>query len=154
MHTQTTKRLLVMTFLTAFFLNACGTAAGIKISNAWARPALQNGNGAVYFLLQNHSAAGDELTSVSSESAQAVEIHESKMDGDVMQMRQISSVPIGGKESIEFGPGGYHVMLVGLNQELKAGSEVQVTFHFKNHEDISVPVQVSEMEPATNMGEH
>ncbi len=37
-----------------------------------------------------------------------------------MQMRPISSVPIRGKESIEFGPGGYHVMLVGLKQELKS----------------------------------
>lgn len=47
-------------FMATLLLNACRAATGIEISNAWARPALQNGNGAVYFLLENHSAFGDE----------------------------------------------------------------------------------------------
>jgi copper(I)-binding protein len=135
-------------------LHACSAATGIQIGNPWARPALQDGNGAVYFLLQNNSAAGDELTGVSSDAARAVEIHESKMEGDVMQMRQVPSVPIGGKDSIEFGPGGYHVMLIGLNQELKVGDEIQVTLQFKNHEDILVAVPVQELAPDGEMEEH
>jgi len=122
------KRLLAAILVAVFLLSACSAVTGIEISNTWTRPALQDGNGAVYFLLQNHSAFGDELTGVSSEAAQAVEIHESRMEGDVMQMRQIPSLAIRGKESIEFGPGGYHVMLVGLKQELKAGDEIQITF--------------------------
>lgn len=137
-----------------FLLNACSEATGIEVGNPWARPALQGGNGAVYFLLQNHSADGDELTGATSDVAQAVEIHESSMEGDVMQMRQVMSVPIGGKESIEFGPGGYHVMLIGLNRELKAGDEIQVTLQFKDHEDILVAVPVQEMAPEGNAGEH
>ena len=147
-------RFLAAIFLAGFLLNACLAATGIEISNAWARPALQDGNGAVYFLLQNHSAFRDELTGVSSDAAQAVEMHESKMEGDVMQMRQISSLPIGGKESIEFGPGSYHVMLVGLKQELKAGDELQITLHFKNHEDIRVIVSVQEMALNDSMSDH
>jgi copper(I)-binding protein len=146
--------LMTAIFLAALLLNACSAATGIRISNVWVRPALKNGNGAVYFLLQNHSAAGDELTGASSEAAQAVEIHESKMDGDVMQMRQVSVVPIDGKESIEFGPGGYHIMLVGLKQELIAGEEIQVNLQFKSHEDVPVTVRVSEMEPGGEMDEH
>ncbi len=71
-----------------------------------------------------------------------------------MQMRQISSLPIGGKESIEFGPGSYHVMLVGLKQELKAGDELQITLHFKNHEDIRVIVSVQEMALNDSMSDH
>ena len=75
------KRLMAAIFLGSFLLAACSAATGIEISKAWARPALQDGNGAVYFLLQNHSAISDELTGVSSEAARAVEIHESKMEG-------------------------------------------------------------------------
>jgi periplasmic copper chaperone A len=141
------RRFLAAIFLAGFLLNACRSATGIEISNTWTRPALQDGNGAVYFLLQNHSALGDELTRVSSEVAQAVEMHESKMVGDVMQMRQISSLAIRGKESVQFGPGGYHIMLVGLKQELKAGDEIQITLHFKNHESLRVTVPVQEMAP-------
>ena len=137
-----------------FLINACTAATGIDISNAWARPALEDGNGAVYFLLQNHSTAADELTGASSEVAEAVEIHESRMEGDVMQMRQVSSVPIGGKKSLDFGPGGYHVMLAGLKQELQAGDEIQITLHFKNHEDIFMTVPVQEMAPGDEMGDH
>jgi copper(I)-binding protein len=145
---------VVILLAVILLLNACSAATGIEVSNPWARPALQDGNGAVYFLLQNHSAAGDELTGATSDVAQAVEIHESSMEGDVMQMRQVISVLIGGKESIEFGPGGYHVMLIGLNQELKAGNEIQVTLQFKNQEDIQVAVPVQEMAPGDDIGEH
>lgn len=63
------KRFLTLIFLASLLLNACSAATGIEISNAWVRPALQEGNGAVYFLLQNHSAFGDELTSVSSNAS-------------------------------------------------------------------------------------
>lgn len=147
------KRIFATLLLATFLLDACSAATGISISNAWARPALQDGNGAVYFLLQNHSVAADELTGVSSEAAGALEIHESTMEGDVMQMRQVSSVPIRGKESIEFGPGGYHVMLVGLKQELKTGDEIQITLHFKDHEDLLLSVPVQEMAPDDAMSE-
>ena len=148
------KRFMKLIFLAGILLTACSTATGIEVSNAWARPALQDGNGAVYFLLQNHSAVGDELTGVSAETARAVEMHESKMEGDVMQMQQISSLPVRGKDSIEFGPGGYHVMLVGLKQELKPGDEIQITLHFKNHEDIRVTVPVQEMAPNDSTSDH
>jgi periplasmic copper chaperone A len=147
-------RFLAAIFLAGFLLNACRATTGMEISNAWARPALQDGNGAVYFMLQNHSAFGDELTGVSAEAAQAVEMHESKMDGDVMQMRQIPSLAIRGKESIQFGPGGYHVMLVGLKQGLKAGDEIQITLHFKNHEDLRVTVPVQETAPDGSQSDH
>jgi copper(I)-binding protein len=148
------KFIIVIVLAISLLLNACNAATGIEISNPWARPALKDGNGAVYFLLKNHSAAVDELTGVSSEVAQTTEIHESKMEGDVMQMRQVASLPIQEKESIEFGPGGYHVMLVGLNQELKAGDEIQITLHFEGNEDILVTVPVQEMAPESEIGEH
>ena len=148
------KRFMKLIFLAGILLTACSTATGIEVSNAWARPALQDGNGAVYFLLENHAAAGEELTGVSSEAARAVEIHESKMEGDVMQMHQVLSVPLRGKESIEFGPGGYHVMLIGLIQELKAGDEIQITLHFKNHEDLLLTVPVQEIAPVGSMSDH
>ena len=145
---------IMILLIGVLLLNACSPTTGFQVSNAWARPALQDGNGAVYFLLQNHSPTGDELTGVSAEAARAAEIHESKMEGDVMQMRQVSSIPIGGNESIELGPGGYHIMLIGLNQELQAGEEIQITLHFKNHEDLLVTVPVQEMAPEGSTAGH
>lgn len=128
----------------AFLLSACNAATGIQVSNAWARTASKDGNGAVYFLLQNHSAAADELLGASSDSAVSVEIHESRMEGDVMKMQQLMSVPLAGKASIEFAPGGYHVMLIGLKQDLEIGGQIELTLHFKDHQDITVSVPVQE----------
>ncbi|MEO8357162.1 MAG: copper chaperone PCu(A)C [Chloroflexota bacterium] len=127
-----------------FLLSACNAATGMQVSNAWTRPAAKDGNGAVYFLLQNHSAGADEMTGVSSDIAAAVEIHESKMEGDVMQMQQVMSIPLGGRASVEFAPGGYHVMLIGLKQDVKLGDQIQITLQFVNHEDITISVPVQE----------
>jgi copper(I)-binding protein len=147
-------RVFMFMLLVIFTLSGCSVATGIDVSSTWARPAMQGNNGAVYFLLQNHSAGKDELTGISSTFAEAVEIHESQMAGDVMQMRQVTSLPIHGKESILFGPGGYHAMLVGLKQELKPGEQIQVSLHFENHEDILLTVPVQEIAPGEAVENH
>jgi copper(I)-binding protein len=138
------KRLIIILVASLFLLTSCEAPTGIEISEAWTRPAQQGGNGAVYFLLQNHTGNADELIDITSEAAEMVEIHESRMEGDVMQMRQVSSIPIAGKEDIEFEPGGYHVMLIQLTQDLKPGEEIQVILQFKDHEDIPISVPVRE----------
>lgn len=148
------KRFFMMMLLTILLLGGCDTATGITASEPWARPAAQNGNGAVYFLLQNHSTAADELTAVTSEVAEATEIHESKMTGDVMQMQQVMSLPVPGKASIEFAPGGYHVMLIGLKHDLKPGDEFQLTLQFKTHENITLTVPVQETGASDSMSDH
>lgn len=148
------KRFFAVILAGALLPGACSVASGITVSSPWARPAMQGDNGAVYFLLQNHSADGDELTGVSSNIAEAAELHESRMEGDVMQMRQVMSLPIQSKESIEFGPGSYHVMLVGLKQDIRANDEIQVTLHFQDHEDIVVTVPVQETAPGDAMDAH
>jgi periplasmic copper chaperone A len=148
------KKNIVILLLGIFLLSACDSASGIEVSNTWMRPAMKDGNGAVYFLLQNHSAGRYELTGVTSDAAQAVEMHESSMEGDVMKMQQVTSIPIPGKASIEFAPGGLHVMLIGLNEDLQVGDEIQVTLHFTEHEDILVTVPVQEMEGEGSLNEH
>lgn len=148
------KRFFTILLLAILSLSGCDAATGITVSNIWARPAAQGGNGAVYFLLQNHSAEGDELTGVASDVAEAVEIHESKMTGDVMQMKQVMSLPIDGKVSIEFAPGGYHVMLIGLKQDLKVGDVFEITLKFSAHEDIILAVPVQETGGSDSISDH
>ena len=129
-----------------FLLSACSASTGIEVSKAWMRPAAQGGNGAAYFLIQNRSDSADELTGATSDVARAVELHESKMEGDVMQMRHAMSVAIDGNTSLEFAPGGWHVMFIGLNRDLNVGDQVQLTLHFRDYEDITLTVPVQEQE--------
>jgi len=138
------KRILVSALAMAFLLGACRTGSGMEVSEAWARPAAQDGNGAIYFVIQNDGPQADELTGVSCEAAEAAEMHESKMEGDVMQMHQLGSIPLPAGATVRFEPGGLHIMLIRLKHDLKPGDEVEITLHFENFEDLKVLVTVQE----------
>lgn len=140
------KRILVPALAIAFLLGACRTGSGMEVSEAWARPAAQGGNGAIYFVIQNDGPQADELTGVSCEAAEAAEMHESKMDGDVMQMHPLRSIPLPADAEVTFEPGGLHIMLIRLKHDLKLGDEVEVTLHFESFEDLKVLVPVREAE--------
>ena len=140
------KRILIFVLLSVMMLSACAPAAtDIEASEVWARTGMAGGNSAVYLMLVNGTSANDELLSASSNVAEAVELHESKMgDNGEMQMIPQASIPLAAGAKVEFKPGGLHVMLIGLKQELKAGDEFEVTLHFKDHADITLKVIVKE----------
>jgi copper(I)-binding protein len=132
-----------LTLIGMLFLSACGSKV-IEVHEPWARAAAKGENGVVYMILHNHTSVDDELLGASSDVAQAVEIHESRMSDDgVMQMIQQDSIPLGAGEEVEFGPGGLHIMLVNLNRDLAAGEQITLTLHFAKYQDItlSIPVQ-------------
>ena len=150
------KKVLFAFVLGTLFLSACGAAGekglGIEVHDAWARSALKDGNGAAYMLLHNHSTEEDALVGASSEAAGIVEIHLSQMKTDgTMEMLKQESIALPADGEVELKPGSYHVMLIGLKQDLKTGDEIALTLHFKNHEDIKLTVPVLE---APNMDGH
>jgi len=136
------KRILPSVLTIVSLLCGCAAPAteGVEVRDAWARPAAQGGNGAVYFVI--HSSEADEIIGVSSDVAEALEMHESRMSGDVMEMHQLESVPLGAGEEVKFEPGGLHIMLIGLKRDLKLGDEFEITLHFKNYQDIQLRVPV------------
>jgi copper(I)-binding protein len=138
------KWILVLVLTATLLLSSCSAPAteGMEVRDAWARPALQGGNGAVYFVIR--SSIADEIVGVTSGVAESVEMHESRMTGDVMEMRQAESVPLGAGDDVTFEPGGFHIMLIGLKQDLKNGDEIAINLQFKNHEDLRVNVDVTD----------
>lgn len=138
------KQVLIFAFAVLLLLSACSAEQGIAVQGAWARPTAQGENGAIYFVIQNNTRETDELTGVSSDVAEAVEMHESKMEGDVMQMHPVETVPLQAGAKTTFKPGGLHIMLIGVKQDLKIGEEIEITLHFKNSGDIKIPVLVRE----------
>lgn len=148
------KRIVVLLLSAALLLSACGAKEGIEIRDAWARASTQGMNSAVYFVIQNHNAGADELIGAVSDAADAVEVHESKMEGDVMMMNRVEAVALEPSAKVEFKPGGYHVMLIRLKQDLKAGDEIEVTLQFRDAEDITIKVPVKDAGGMQNMGGH
>jgi copper(I)-binding protein len=148
------KRIVIAILAGLLLLSACGAKEGIEIRDAWARTSTQGMNSAVYFVIQNHSAEADELIGAASEVADAVEVHESKMEGDVMTMNRVESIALEPSAKVEFMPGGFHVMLIGLKQDLKAGDEIEVTLQFRDSPDITIKATVKDGSGMQNMGGH
>jgi copper(I)-binding protein len=66
------------------------------------------------------------------------------MGEGMMGMRPIARLEIPAGGSVELKPGGYHVMLIDLNQELKAGDKIEITLKFEKAGEIKVTAEVRE----------
>ena len=75
--------------------------------------------------------AATRLVEVRSPVAGIVEVHEMRLEGDVMRMRAAPVLPLPAGQTVELKPGGYHVMLMDLNGPVKAGDAVPLTLVFE-----------------------
>lgn len=134
---------LLLGVLTSHAAVAAGLAP-IHVENAWSRESPPMATvGVVYLQVMNMGSEEDRLLGGITSVAEGVEIHTTLMEGGLMKMRQLDSVPVppGGKASLE--PSGKHIMLVGLRQPLKAGTEFSLRLRFANAGEmvVSVPVR-------------
>lgn len=95
-------------------------SATISVTDAWARATMpgQPVSGA-YMNIQSDADA--RLISVSSPLIPQVEVHEMKMDGDVMRMREVKAIDLPKGKTVSLQPGGYHIMLMNLQKPITAG---------------------------------
>ena len=116
------KKVFVALLMSAAF----AAHAQTTVKEPWVRGTVA-GQKATGMFGQVTSTAGGKLVSASSPVAGVVEIHEMVMDGNVMKMRAIAGLELPAGKAVELKPGGYHVMLMDLKQELKVGDAVPVT---------------------------
>lgn len=125
--------------------SALPATPAITIENAWARPTAGAATtGAAYLTIKNNGSVADSLVGATTDVATAVAFHESKLEGSVMTMRSLDSIPLQAGGTVEFAPGGKHLMLLGLKSALVAGKSFALTLRFKNAGLVPVQVMVSE----------
>ncbi len=122
----------------------CGAAWGqsVDVKAAWARASVQ-GQKASGAFMQLTAKDGAKLVSVSSPVAGVAEVHEMKMDGDVMKMHAVDGgldLPAG--KTVELKPGGYHVMLMDLKLPLQKGTTIPMTLTFKDSKGVQSTMEV------------
>lgn len=149
---------LFTTTLAAAALCALAGAAQAQttVKEAWVRGTVpqQQASGA---FMQITSPQGGRLVGVSTPVAGVAEIHEMKMDGGVMKMGAVPALELPAGQPVELKPGGYHLMLMGLKQQLKGGDEVPLTLTIEGRDgkketlQLSVPVKALGM-PAGHEG--
>ena len=127
-------------------LSACASAADrLSVDDIWARPSDAGMNSAVYFILDNPTELDDRLVLASGDIADRVELHRSKQTEEgAMIMEPQESVPVPGGKTVQFKPGGLHVMLLNLEQDLKVGDTFPLVLQFENAGDVQIEVTVRE----------
>lgn len=121
--------------------------SAISVEQPWARPtAPRQSTGAAYMRLL--SPAGDRLIGASSPIAVRAEVHEMRMDGEVMRMREVPALDLPPGQAVALAPGGLHVMLIGLRERLAAGQHFPLLLQFERGGPVEVEVAVGAPERA------
>jgi copper(I)-binding protein len=101
-------------------------AANVSVTDAWAR-ATMPGQPVSGAYMQIQSDADARLIGVSSPAVPRVEVHEMKMDGDVMRMREVKAIDLPKGKTVSLQPGGFHIMLMNLPKPIAAGDVIPLT---------------------------
>ena len=130
----------------ALLLATTAHAQNLNVQNAWVRATVQ-GQKATGAFMQITAPAASTLVSVSTPVAGVAEVHEMKMDGDVMRMRPLTKGlerPAG--KAVQLKPGGYHLMLMDLKLPLQKDTTIPITLTLRDSkgvqstQDLRVPV--------------
>ncbi len=126
---------------------AAASSSLLRVENAWIRAAVpgEAGTGAFMRLTASQPL---RLVGVSTPVAGVAEVHEMRMDGDVMRMRAIPALDLPAGQAVELKPGSYHLMLMALKAPVKADTRVPVTLLLRDAQgterrlELQVPVSL------------
>lgn len=116
----------------------------ITVAAPWSRATSPRATiGAGYLAIRNTGAQPDRLISATSPRAAKVEIHTMSMDDGIMRMRPLpGGLGVPARGQVILGPGGNHLMLIGLKAPLREGESVPATLRFARAGTIGVRFQV------------
>ena len=143
-----TWRVFVLALLLALLASGARAhdyqAGPIAIDHPWTRATPKNAPVAGgYLKITNTGTAPDRLIGGSTEVAGKFEIHEMSTDNGVMKMRMLANgIEIKPGQTVEFKPGSYHLMFVGITQPLQQGKRVKGTLEFEKAGKVDVEYAV------------
>ncbi len=130
------------------------SAADVKVGNlsiddVWARTGQPGQVSAAFMEIKNKGAA-DKIISANCACAKATELHDMKMADGKMLMMQVPAMDVPANGDLKLKPGGYHIMLIGLNRPLVAGETLPIKLKFEKAGEVTVQAQIKDR--ATHMG--
>jgi len=137
------KRLFM---LAAILLAPMQALAETTVEEAWVRlPPPVADTAAAYMKIENHGDKDIEITAIETDVAESPEFHSMEMHGGMMHMQKMGKVVVPAHGDMSFGPGGNHLMLVGLTRALKTGEHLMITLKTSDGESIMVHAEVKDM---------
>lgn len=123
------------------FAQAAMNAATPHLMNAWVRLPAVAGRPAGGYFMAHGTPTADALVAVTSPRAERIELHSMTNDNGVMKMRKEASFPLPAGGTLTFAPGGSHLMLFGLSNDVKPGGTVPLTFRFKSGATVTIDAE-------------
>jgi periplasmic copper chaperone A len=119
----------------------------LVINHPWSRATPKGATVAGgYLKITNKGTTPDRFVAGSSDAGKRFEIHEVSMDGGVMKMRELKDgLEIAPGATVEFKPGSYHVMFVGIEKPFAKGDKVKATLTFEKAGKVDVQFYVGDM---------
>ena len=132
------------------------TVGGFKISAPWARATPKGASvGGGYMKITNTGTAPDRLVGGTTDISRRLEVHEMKMEDGVMKMRPVANgIEIKPGQTVSLDPSGYHVMFVGLNEQLMQGGHFKAALQFANAGKVDVDFTIEGIGAQTGGGDH
>ena len=121
---------------------AWAQTAAVKVEGAWARASVQ-GQKATGAFMRLTAKDGARLVRAESPAAGLAEVHEMKMEGDIMKMRAVPALDLPAGKTVELKPGGYHVMLLDLKAPLAKDSTVPLTLVFQDAKGVESKLKLT-----------
>lgn len=146
------------------------TLGALTISDPWVRPAspaapamampdatatpghsmggsMEMGAGttsASYMTIANSGSEPDALiaATTATDLVEAVELHTMIEEGGVMKMRPVEKIEVPANGEVMLKPGSFHVMFIGVKQELKPGDVVKLSLTFEKAGQVEVDAVV------------
>lgn len=153
---MSSRRLAILfSVLVTLVVAACSTGAAatgspsasatgtLTVTGAWVRAAAAGKDTAAYFTIENGTSSDDTLVGASTTIAGGAGLHQTTTDASGMTgMHMTESVKVAAGGTVQFAPGGYHVMLTALTAELKAGDKVVLQLAFEHAGVVKVTCEV------------
>ena len=119
----------------------------LKIEQPWTRATPAGAKvGGGYMTITNSGTEPDRLIGGTLPQAGRFEIHEMKMEGGMMQMREVKGgLEIKPGQKVELKPGGYHVMLMDLRAPFKQGERLKGQLRFEKAGTVDVEFRIESL---------
>ena len=130
------KKVILFSLILLMGLNS--VHAKIIVKDEWAR-VTPSGSGSVYMAIENDGDQDDNLTSAISDEAEMTMIHQTVREENIAKMIHVmGGIDLPKGKRIKLEPGGYHLMLMGIEKNLTLNDRIRITLSFKNNENIEI----------------
>ena len=105
---------------------------------------------AVYLRITNRGAADQVIVSAQSAAAEQIAFHRTVVEDDIARMEAIDALVIPAGETLELRPGGTHIMLSGLNEDLMPDSAFSLQLKCGSGEVYDLDFHIADMPMSEN----